>query len=122
MSRNTLQETTAPHGQQDQPIRQQPPGGCLLRIYWMFFGNALVALFALAIVQGKGGIGLADLLYWLGVASLVASRYVDIHYLGGGTAEGEPATRGHWRRYSLRVLGVAALLWLAVHGVGFLGG
>ena len=120
MNRKTLRETDTEQQQQERPGRSRP-SGCLLRVYWMLLGNALVGLLAYVIAGGDGTLGPADLLYWLGVAGLVAARYVDIAYLAGETAEGEPATMKHWQRYSLGVLGVAVTLWLAVHGVGYFG-
>jgi len=121
MHRNT-QQTTAPRQAQEIPLQEQQPAGCLLRVYWVFFGNALVALLALAILQGGARLGLADVFYWLGVASLAGCRYADIRHYGGSTAEGQPATIAHWRRYSLLLLGVAIVVWLGVHALGFLSG
>jgi len=109
---------------QEQQARQGPEGasGCLLRVYWMLLGNALVILCAYQIVEAEGALSLVDLLYWLGVASLVAARYVDIRSMEGRTAEGEPATMRHWKRYSLGVLGISAALWLATHGLRYVVG
>ena len=119
MSHNTPQETTLPCRQEEQRDRHGSKG-CLLRMYWMLLGNALVALFAYAIA-GKGGLITAmDIFYWLGAASLSIARYVDIRFLGGKTAEGEPATMKHWQRYSSRLLAAALIVWLVIHGFGYL--
>jgi hypothetical protein len=85
----------------------------------MLLGNALVALFAYGIVERGGVITGMDMFYWLGAASLVIVRYVDIRFLGGKTAEGERATMKHWQRYSLRVLAVSVILWLVTHGLDY---
>ena len=119
MSHNTLQQTTPQRREKEQQDRHAAKG-CLLRAYWMLLGNALVALFAYRIVERGGAITVMDLFYWLGAASLVIVRYVDIRFLGGTTAEGEPAILKHWRGYSSRVLAVSVILWLVVHGLGYL--
>lgn len=118
MDHNTLQQTTPDRRQEEQQDRH-PAKGCLLRAYWMLLGNALVALFAYRIMEMGGAITVMDIFYWLGAASLVIVRYVDIRFLGGRTGEGEPATMKHWRGYSSRVLAVCVILWLVVHGLGY---
>jgi len=116
------QTTTSPEPQVEQRPETQPqtaPTGCLLRVYWMLLGNAVVALCAYAITQAEGMLTAADAAYWLAAGAVIGARYVDVHYLGGTTAEGEPPTPKDWRRYALGVLGVAAVLWLAIHALGF---
>ena len=115
-----ISEETSVARQQEQPERIAA-AGCLLRFYWMFVGNAIVAVSACVISQGDRVLTAADLVFWLGTASLLGVRFVDIRFGKGSTADGEPATMQHWRRYALRVLGVAVALWLAVHGVSYLG-
>jgi len=102
--------------------REAPEGasGCLLRVYWMLLGNALVFLCAYLIVQADGALTLVDAVYWLAVAGLVGARYVDVRYMEGRTAEGQPATMRDWQRYRLGVLGTSAVLWGAVHALGYL--
>lgn len=118
MSHNTPQQT-APQPRQEEPPDRHQAKGCLLRMYWMLLGNALVAIFAYRIVELGGAITGMDIFYWLGAASLVIARYVDIRFLGGTTSEGEPATIKHWKRYSSRVLAVSVILWLVVHGLSY---
>ena len=94
--------------------------GCLLRIFWMMIGNIFVFLCAVAIVQSSTGFfSTADAFYWAFVASLAAARYVDIRYYHGATAEGNPATLADWRRYTLRLVAVAGVGWLAIHAAGY---
>jgi hypothetical protein len=112
---------------QDEPSRREPDPpespdnnfGCLLRIYWMMLGNALVAIAAYKIVQSADELSLVDLFYWVFVASLVMARYVDIRFLSGRTSEGQPATTTDWRRYSFRVLAISATVWLVAHGLSY---
>jgi len=110
---------SAPERQQEERHDRHEATGCLLRLYWMLLGNALVVLFAYRIAEREGMITPLDAVFWLGAASLVIVRYVDIRFLAGKTAEGKPATMKHWRRYSLHVLVLSAVLWLAVHGLGY---
>jgi len=110
---------SAPERRQEEPHDRHEATGCLLRLYWMLLGNALVALFAYRIAERGGTITALDVFFWLGAASLVIARYVDVRFLGGKTAEGEPATMKHWQRYSLHVLALSVVLWLVVHGLGY---
>jgi hypothetical protein len=90
--------------------------GCLLRTYWMFAGNILIAFLALLIAQQKGDFyTFKDILYWLAVASVVAGRYVDIQFMNGQTADGAPATMKNWERHSTVLGAVTVLAWIACH-------
>jgi len=71
--------------------------------------------------RGFGLFGLLDVLYWFTVGCLLAARYVDIRSLGGRTADGAPATMGHWRRYAVVLVVVSAVLWIVVHLIPDLG-
>ena len=103
--------------------KYDPPAGCFLRIFWMLIGNAILLACAYGIVQHRSSLlSIADALYWTIVGSLLAARYIDIRYLYGLTAEGDPASMAHWRRYA-RVLGVVSTgLWLVVHAIAHFSG
>ena len=91
-----------------------PPQGCLLRLFWMAFGNlALLALAAL-IFEHKA-FSMFDAIYWLLVIALAAARYVDIRRFNGLTVDGEPATATHLRLYLIKLVALAAVLWAVVH-------
>jgi hypothetical protein len=97
----------------------RPPAqtGCLgliVRVIWMLFGNAALVLLAVHIVRA-GSFSAVDALFWLVVAVMVGVRYVDITWLGGLTAEGEPASLRHWRRYSASLLAAAAGLYVLAY-------
>lgn len=95
--------------------------GCLIPTFWMLVGNGLLALCALAIAAGETSYGVADVLYWITVGCLLATRYADIRYLAGKTSEGKPATMAHYRRYTIILIVVSAVVWIVVHlipGVG----
>jgi len=102
----------------NEPSPIQPeysrPQGCLLRLFWMAFGNlALLAMAAL--IADRGRFSPLDGVYWLVVAALGLARYLDVRRFEGQTIEGEPATPLHLRRY-LTTLGVLATgLWVVVH-------
>lgn len=91
--------------------------GCasvLARLAWMLFGNFVLLLLAVLIVQ-EGSFSLFDGLFWAVVGALVGVRYLDIAVLGGLTAEGQPAFTSHWRRYSAYLVAVSAGLWILAH-------
>jgi hypothetical protein len=88
------------------------PGlGCLLRLFWMAFGNVAL-LFAGMQVASSERIGAADAVYAGVVVALLVARYVDVVKLNGMTIHAEPATRAHLRRYALVIAGVGLLGWL----------
>jgi len=97
-------------------------GAACCVFFWMLAGNAILAISAFLIAQHHSSfLTAADGFYWTTVACLLLARYVDIRYLVGLTADGEPATMAHWRRYAVILVVVAIALWVAVHAVGFLG-
>jgi hypothetical protein len=102
-------------GQSEDRGNDTSVAGCLVPAFWMLAGNGILAICALAMI-GKGfAVGLLDAFYWLTVCGLIGARYADIRYLGGRTAEGAPATMAHWRRYTVIVVVVSAVLWGAIH-------
>jgi len=102
-----------------EPSAARGPLGCLVRLFWMAAGNLVLVLCLVSIVQAADGLRTADLIYWLTVAGLLAVRWTDIRWLGGTTADGQPASMAHWRRYAILLAGLAAAAWLAVHARGF---
>ncbi len=104
--------------EQDKPISQQANAGCLsliVRLTWMVVGNGLLFFTAIFIAQQRAGV-ILDILFWGAVAGLVLTRYIDITIFHGQTAENEPATLHHWRRYALLLIVVAAGIWVVAHG------
>lgn len=88
-------------------------GGMLARIYWMLAGHPAITISAFYIASGKSPI-IANIVFFLLVASVIMIRYIDINFYKGQTAEGEPATMKHWQRFSLIVLCYSSALWLLV--------
>ena len=106
------------HSTQELP---RPPAqiGCLaliVRLIWMLFGNAALALLAVQIVQA-GSFSAVDVLFWAVVAAMVGVRYIDVTRFGGLTAEGEPASLRHWQRYTGYLLAASAGLYTLAHAV-----
>jgi hypothetical protein len=95
----------------------QPGLGCLLRLFWMAFGNAAL-LFAAFEVARSEHIGTPDALYALVVVALLVARYIDVTRFNGMTAYAAPATRAHLRRYALVLVNVALFGWLLARYVG----
>jgi hypothetical protein len=96
-------------------------GGCLIRLFWMFLGNAMLFLCAMAMAQeASGWFGPIDALFWALVGSLLIARYVDIAHFNGKTAEGNVATLADFKRYASILLVVSVGLWAGAHVVGSL--
>jgi len=92
--------------------------GVLARLYWMLLGNGALGFTAAAIAQGRGsGLGRSDALFCGVAASLAVIRLVDVVYLGGTTAEGEPASLRHWIRYSAVLVPVSLGIWALARAV-----
>lgn len=95
------------------------PGGCLLRLFWMAFGNMALVLITTVIVK-RGAFSAVDVAYWLVVVALIVVRYVDITRFAGRTASYEPATLRHFRRYVFGLLASAAAVWTCIHVLRYL--
>jgi len=99
------------------PQSKQPVLGCLVRLFWTMVGNIVLFFLAVSIAQYEAfKFSIRDGAFWALILVLIAIRFVDISYLAGETADGDPATRSDWKRYVAVLLGIAAALWLAAHG------
>ena len=105
---------TAPSPSEPQ---KQSPVGCILRLFWMFGGNLALVVLAGLIFQSAGWT-IADLAYWLIVGLLVSARYIDIARFNGATADLEPATTAHLKRYSLLLVLGAAAVYVTARALG----
>jgi hypothetical protein len=90
----------------------------LLRLYWMFIGHIAVIMAAVGICanQLQSSI-LINSLYFLAAICLPVSRYIEIKKYHGETAEGEPATMAHWKRFTIMVAAYSIALWVVVQVV-----
>ena len=102
---------------QDQTKTEYTSGaGCLTRLYWMFAGNAALAIsFGLLIDKHPTFPSLLDAACLLILASLVYVRYIDIrHFKGENGDNSAPATMDDWRKYSLFLVLGSVGAWLAI--------
>lgn len=83
----------------------------------MAFGNIALVAATLGIYKSAGWT-IADLLFWIVVGALIGSRYVDIVRYQGKTADGEPATTAHLKRYVVVLLGTATVVWAVARALG----
>jgi hypothetical protein len=96
------------------PAESTPILSLFLRLYWMMIGHIVIAGLGCIIIfyhQDFSGL-LLNLLYFGAVLLNIAVRYIDIRYYKGQTAEAEPATMAHWRRFSLLVICYSIPLWV----------
>lgn len=100
----------------DEQPEYRPATGCLLRVFWIMLGNLTLLFCGIYIAQHATGlVGVADAFYGAIVGSLLLARYVDIRHFQGRTAEGEPASMTHWRRYAVLLVAVSTGIWVAAH-------
>jgi hypothetical protein len=93
--------------------------GFLLRLYWLFGGNGLAAILALSIaLQKTYNSILINSIYLLTVVLLIVSRYIDVKYCAGQTAEGEPASIKNWIQYSILAVAIYAVVWIVAQLLG----
>lgn len=106
---------------EDHPQSYRPATGCLVRLFWAFFGNA--ALFILGVYiyeQQAQALSIFDGLYFLILAAIILSRFLDIRFLNGETVYGHPASLRHFRKYVAVILPVFIVLLMLAHVLGIL--
>jgi hypothetical protein len=97
------------------------PLGLLARLYWMLVGNATLFISTIFILQHKGGmLHTADVVFWVTVAALVLTRYLDIKFLGGLTVTDKPASTANWRKYTIFLLIGSTAVWVLSHAINYL--
>jgi hypothetical protein len=102
---------------QNQPIPgHSSEAGCLIRIYWMFLGNAILfTLLAYLFLNRLRFPSILDAGCLLTLVSLVAARYIDIRRFNGANGENNaPATMADWRKYTLLLVTGCVAVWLAI--------
>jgi hypothetical protein len=92
-----------------------PAAGFVGRLTWMLIGPAALFLTGLAVVRGSGWLTWPDLAYMAALGVTILGRWVE--YLAGDprTADGEPATAAHVRRYSLAAVVIGLGVWAALN-------
>jgi hypothetical protein len=85
-------------------------------------GNLVLFFLAVAVAQHGGWKPTwRDAAFVAVVLALVAVRFVDIRLYEGQNAEGQHATIVDWRGYTVRLVAIAAGIWVLAHLVGVLG-
>ncbi|MCX5638264.1 MAG: hypothetical protein NTX52_11320, partial [Planctomycetota bacterium] len=108
--------------QNDQTTDKQGSGlGIIMRLFWMFFGNAILFISIIFVFQHKGGVfHTADVVFWVTVAVLAFVRYLDIKFCSGFTVMGLPASMAHWIKYVAILLISSTAVWVLAHAVNYL--
>lgn len=92
--------------------------GCLVRMFWMALGNALLLACAAMIAKQKAWtFSVFDAAFWAIVLLLLAARFVDIRRFHGETTDGKPATMAHLKRYAALLVVIAGVVWGVAHSV-----
>jgi hypothetical protein len=101
----------------NQPIdKQRGISAILARPFWMFFGNFILLISTVNIIVGENKPSrTSDLIFWGAVVAMVIVRFLDIKFLDGLTATGQPASIKHWRRYAIVLAVISAAIWTAAH-------
>jgi hypothetical protein len=99
--------------------RTTPGYAGFARLYWMFLGPMLLLLTAIAVANDGGGGWIAPKsLAFLGLLALMlACRWAEFHAGDARTAEGEPATPAHLRRYLIVAALIGSAVWIAANFV-----
>lgn len=102
------------------PSTSTPLRGRLLRVFWLFVGNAVVYGSWVAIVLTSAPVpSVLDGVVWLVIGLMIVARRIDIQRFAGRTAQGDPTTMDDWRRYVAILVGAGLVGGLVAH---FLGG
>jgi len=107
----------------NQSSEQSSAVGCLLRMFWMVGGNAVLIFSAITVAMGRGlSFGIADAVFASALIALLVARYVDIQFYKGHDSTGAASTIADWRRYALSMSGVWVLIGAVAHGIAHLRG
>jgi hypothetical protein len=98
-----------------QPPANQPPLGCLLRLFWMMIGNGVLFLVGVQLIQSDQHLSGLDAAFWLILLLTVGARFIDIRYFAGTDGFGVPSTLSDWRRYAIKMVSLAGIVWLVMH-------
>lgn len=91
----------------------------LCRVFWMLLGPMFLGLTAFLVIRvGNGWLTIADFAYLAVLGGMMLARWLEFQLGRPLTAEGEPATPGHLRRYliGLGVIGLA--VWVIANVIG----
>jgi uncharacterized membrane protein YjfL (UPF0719 family) len=84
----------------------------------MIFGNVILGICAITLMHASGrSTWVTDTVFWATVVLLIVLRRIDIARFSGLTATGKPATTSHWKRYSIILVIISAVVWVIAHQV-----
>jgi hypothetical protein len=103
----------------DAAVPSTPPrtGSALLRVVWMASIPFILLCILLVADQATWTLGRYDLVLAALLLAAVVSRAVDALWLGGTTAENEPADRSHVIRYAARLILATGAAWFLAQSV-----
>ncbi len=85
----------------------------------MMIGPAILFLLAISIARDGGGwFTLKDVAFLIVLLGMILGRIMEFHGGTPRTAEGEPATREHLRRYTIVILASGFAVWAVVNLIG----
>lgn len=88
------------------------------RIYWMLLGIGPILAAVSWMVDSKVYPSSGDALYWAGILAMIGVRWLDIAFLDGTRADGEPASRRDGWRYSQSLILGGGGAYLAILFIG----
>jgi len=100
--------------------KQRGVSALAIRPFWMIFGNFVLMICAAGILTGENKqTAVPDVIFWCTAVAMIFARYIDIKYLDGLTATGEPANMRNWLKYAIILFALSAVIWAAVHGSNY---
>lgn len=101
-------------------LRENPNSRAILaRLGWMLFGPILLVVFAALVIKtGEGWLTPWDFAFLAVLGGLILFRWLEFRGGAPQTAEGDPATPAHLRRYAVGVVVVGALVWVVANVIG----
>lgn len=103
----------------NQPQSSMPASGCLVRSLWTLVGHAVLLILAFYIFEKHARcFSIFDGLYLLSIALIILFRFIDIRFLKGETAYGQPASMAHLRRHILVMAPIYLLVLALAHVIG----
>ncbi|GEM_PF-3589193 len=101
-----------------KPVTKEytPISGVILRIYWIAIAHgAALILTAKMVLSSLQRSAILNLVFGLILISLIISRYIDIRYCSGETADFRKATVNDWRSWSFKVVTVYVTGFVLLH-------
>jgi hypothetical protein len=88
-------------------------------MFWMFGGPMLLLMFSYQIAsKGGGWFTVIDAVFFVLLGSLLLARWAEFRGGSPQTADGEPATAAHLRRYAIAAGGLGLVVWVIAKAIG----